>query len=84
MPQNNHRRSGYLDENKAFSGFMWGLIIGAAVAFFRGPRINIKSLSPPSLKGKQGERTMSAPDSLEASIEEGKLAARRRRENLGL
>ncbi len=61
-----------IDDNKAFNGFMWGVIVGGVVTFFNGPRI---------LRGQAGGDSK-MQRSLEESIQEGKAAARKRKQQL--
>mgnify|MGYP001133755182 CR=1 FL=1 len=70
-----------LDNNKVFAGFRLGLLVGALVALFKAPRIQLRD-------GADGEKgiisRMKPADPITESIAEGKEAARRRRAELGL
>lgn len=65
------------DNNTLFGGFVVGLLVGAGVAVFRGPRIR-----PQELRGSIEKAIPNDP--IDESIAEGKAAARKRRAELGL
>lgn len=76
---------GVFNNASMFSGFFYGLMVGAVVAFFRGPRVRLKDVDLARTR-QQVESTVREtveraipPDPIERSMEEGKAAARRRR-----
>ena len=88
MAQDN---SGF-DDAKIRGGFVWGLLIGAVVAFLRGPRFNVSSrvadtremLNEAGSNLRDTLETVAPKDPLEERIAEGKAAARRRQSALKL
>lgn len=83
-----------LDENSSFSGFRLGIMVGAIIALFKAPRLNIRPQSTQDSEDTQNQldmrtigrnllNTITPSDPIEESIAEGKEAARRRRAELG-
>lgn len=73
----NRRR---IDEDRAFAGFIWGLLLGGVYAVFNGPRIRLSELFDSSSNRKAHDSQLVRPNSLRSSIEEGKKAARERKQ----
>jgi len=81
-----------LDDGKIRGGFVWGMLIGAVIALFRGPRFNV-SQRIEDTRDKLGDvgdnlrdtlDAVTPKDPLEEGIAEGKAAARRRQAALRL
>lgn len=83
--------------NIAVWGFVWGMLVGGIIAFFRAPRLNVVNLqtAQPLEQLKQVQQqvqqeireklgSMVQNDPINDSIAEGKAAARRRLAELGL
>jgi hypothetical protein len=78
-------KESFPNDRTLFAGFRLGLLIGATVTFFRGPRYYL----PEKLGGATDSlrdtiESVTPSDPIEESIAEGKEAARRRRSELGL
>ena len=82
-----------VDEDSMLSGFIYGLVIGAVVAIFRMPRLRLKDfdldqtraqLKDMSDSVREGVENAIPPDPVDKSMAEGKAAARRRRQELGM
>lgn len=78
-PPRSKRTRSRIHEGAAFSGFLLGLIIGGLTTLFRGPRIRLHTLRPPSGDAIRSVTEKLKPhDTLQQSIEEAKQTARRR------
>jgi gas vesicle protein len=76
-----------LDRGLLLGGFLLGLIVGALIGLFRGPRLNQELLHQISESSEQirGKLDSVIPtDPVTQSLTEGKTAARQRRAELGL
>lgn len=72
-----------LNSDKVFSGFRLGLLIGGLIALFRAPRIPLfRRGDSESSTARALMKRVGAVDPIARSIEEGKEAARLRREEL--
>jgi gas vesicle protein len=82
-PQN---RNGF-DDHAIFGGFLVGLLVGAAVALFSAP-LSMSALRQRLSGMRQAVQdrleTVTPTDAVADSIAEGKAAARRRLDELGL
>ncbi len=72
-----------LNEGAVFSGFFFGVIVGAFITLLRGPRIRLKRENLSHAKTYIRD-ALTVVDPIKQSIAEGKEAARRRRSDLGL
>lgn len=68
-----------LDESAVLTGFMWGALLGALIAFVRLPTAWVR-FRQGLLKAEERKRLLRRVDPVTASLDEGRvLAARRRR-----
>ncbi len=73
------------DSEKIFIGFRLGFLIGAVVALFKAPRIRLFGWRSETNETGHGVfEIVTAKDPITESIAEGKEAAKRRRQELGL
>lgn len=70
-----------LDSDTLFSGFLFGLSIGAVIALFRAPRIEWKPAREKAVEVAENVRGTVAPpsDPLKDSLAEGRKVAHQRR-----
>ncbi|MDX2075135.1 MAG: hypothetical protein SFZ02_01795 [bacterium] len=64
-----------MENNKFFSGFIIGSVIGAIYGLFKGPRIALRN------KNKEGVIGILPADTVQSSIEAGKKLAKDRLKN---
>jgi hypothetical protein len=70
-----------LNSETAFTGFKWGLILGIAMGFFKGPRLDSMSLSQKISEASNEIYGRFNSDSINVDIEQGKRAAQSVRKN---
>ena len=61
-----------MENSKFFSGFIYGVIIGAIYGLFKGPRVALKN------QQKEGVISLLPADTVQESIETGKKLAQGR------
>ncbi len=61
-----------MENSKFFSGFIFGVVIGAIYALFKGPRFALKN------QRKEGIISLLPADTVQESIETGKKLAQER------
>ena len=65
QPANNRKA----DDQKMWSGFWWGMVLGGVVAFLRGPRVDVRGAAQETIDGTR-ERISDATETVRSVAED--------------